>query len=158
MKKIKGSRFQWNVGDEAECEWTDHDYRDTLHPIRIIALDKEAGTFTGRAMAFDEKERLMYNQTLDGLHPFRAPEPNYPYSIGTRVHFRMFRRTVTRDGKTTEVDGYAGDEEGIWVKGVVIQIRPTGWLRMRHVDWSSEDDNATTTHWAVRRDVRPAEY
>lgn len=70
----------------------------------------------------------------------------------------LFYETRARDGKTIEVDGFAGDEEGIWVKGVVVQIRFTGWLRMRHVDWSSEDANGTTTHWAVRRDVRPAEY
>jgi len=154
-------RNNWKPGDEAECEWHDMNYIDTIHPVRIISVDEANHQALIKLMAFDDNEPLDL-QDLDDLHPFRAPEPNYPYMVGDKVHFRMWKRKVNG----VKVDGYAGEEEGIWVKGTIVDMNPEQRLEIcvKHYNWESDSSKKSKskqsykTRWVVRRDVRLAVY
>jgi hypothetical protein len=151
-------RHNWQPGDECEAEFHDMNYVDTIHPVRIISVDWNANQALIKLMAFDDNEPLDF-QDLEDLHPFRAPEPNYAYAVGDKVHFRMWKRKVNG----AKVDGYAGDEEGIWVKGVITEIDPSKRLEIcvRHYNWDATSGGKKSkykTHWVVRRDVRLAAY
>ena len=146
----------WQVGDEAEWNWYDPQYVDTLHPVKIISIDWDTNTAMVKLMAFDDAEPHL-SADLEDLHPFRAPEPNYPYVVGDKVHFRMWKRKV--NGR--KVDGYAGDEEGIWVKGIIVELNPDERYEIcvKHYNWDSKKkETAYIFHWVVRRDVRLAVY
>lgn len=149
----------WQVGDEAEAECHDDapDYEDTLHPVRIISINSKKNTALVKMMAFDDEQPFELRNLLD-LHPFRAPQPNHPYAVGDEVHFRMYRRKV----RGQNVDGYAGDEEGIWVKGVVTKLVPGERysICVSHLNWNADSKNGKSyiSDWAVPRDVRLANY
>ena len=146
------NKYEWKVGDEAEHEWTNNDYRDVFHPIRFVAFDKN--TATVKMLAFTEAS-IITRQSMSYFHPYRIAQPNYPYQVGDRVHFKMYGRKV----RGQNVDGDVGMRgEGVWVKGVIIEInQEEGQVRVRHVDWSSKKPGDTQC-WVERRDLRPEQY
>jgi len=87
---------------------------------------------------------------MPSFHPFRPSQPNHHYVIGDRIHFKMFGRRV--NGR--KVDGQVGDEEGIWVKGTILDAnRDEGVYLDRHFDWNSSFGQYTTK-WVPRRHLR----
>jgi len=155
-------RRDWLPGDEAEAELRDVDYENTTHPVRILSIDWPNKQALVKLMAFDDIE-LPCLLNLDDIHPFRAPEPNYVYVVGDKVQFRMWKRRV----KGIKVDGYAGDEEGIWVKGIIVEMNPNvrQEICVEYYNWDSayatkKSKNKQTykRQWVVRRDVRLAAY
>lgn len=141
---------EWKVGDEVEQEWFDPHYEDTLHPVRILKINKTKQTATVKAHAFGGDEPYK-NEDMNTFHHYRAAQPNYPYQVGDRVHFRYFQRKV--HGK--KVDGLVGEEEGVWVKGTLVRINEeNGELLVRHVNW--EDTSKSKETWVARRLVRLA--
>jgi hypothetical protein len=146
---------KWNVGDEVEQEWTEPNYRQVFHPVRILKINGKNNTATVQMLAFTE-DSIVEGEDMNYFHPYRVAQPNYAYQVGDRVHFKMYNRKV----RGRNVDGNVGIRgEGVWVKGVVTEIKQnTGELRIRHIDWSSKKPEAYTQCWVERRDLRPEEY
>lgn len=133
-----------------EYECNDPNYRDTFHPARIVAINYKKQTATVKYIAFD-KEPLGVDEEFARFHPYRGAQPNYPYCVGDRVHFRMFKRKV--HGR--RVDGHAGEEEGVWVKGTIVKIYPQkGEFMIRHVDWD-EDERVYIESRVCKQHIRP---
>jgi len=142
----------WQVGDEAEQLFTDHEYRDVFHPIRFLSFDKKKNTASVHMLAFTQ-DNIIEEENMDDFFPHRGPEPNRVYQLGNPVHFRMFGRRVCG----IKVDGEV-TEEGVWVKGIVVEMnQEDGEFKIQHWDWSSKKPNATTHTWTQRRHMRGAE-
>lgn len=143
---------EWKVGEEFEHLWTEPFYVDVFHPGRIVAINKKKDTATVEFLAFSQEP--VEGEEMSYFYPYRPPQPNYPYQVGDRVHFKMYGRKV----RGRNVDGDVGIRgEGVWVKGVVVDASPDEF-QVRHVDWSSKKPNAYALCWVKRRDLRCAEY
>lgn len=148
-------QIEWKVGDYVEYECTDPDYRDTLHPARILAIDPGSATVTLKYVAFADEEPAEPGQPLYRLHAHRPVQPNRAYRVGDRVHFLCFARKV----RGRKVDGYAGEEEGVWVKGTVVQLdHVKDELLIRHVNWDVLRKTVYMDSWIAKRHIRPAFY
>lgn len=145
-------QYEWKVGDEAEHEWTDNDYKGCFHPIRFVSFDKKTHTATVAMLAFSE-DHIIKGQEMSYFHPYRPSQPNHPYKVGEHIHFKMYGRKV----RGVNVDGDVGARgEGVWVKGIVTEIdKGEEQLRILHVDWSSAKAESYTQTWVERRDMRP---
>ncbi len=144
-KRSFESLSRWQVGEELECAWTSGHYADTIHPVRVVKVLK-GNRYSCKMLAFDDDEPLDEVEEHD-LMEYRGPEPNHSYKVGDRVQFKYFQRRI--DNKL--VDGYAGNEEGVWVKGTITKMKP-GELKIKHTDWSYEGNHMLS--WIVRRHVR----
>lgn len=149
-------KHEWKVGEEFEHLWTEPFYIDVFHPARIVSIDKKKGTATVQYLAFSNEP--VQGEELSYFYPYRPPQPNYPYQLGDRVHFKMYGRKV----RGRNVDGDVGIRgEGVWVKGVITEIpspQKDGQFCVCHYDWSAKKPGSYTTCWVERRDLRLDEY
>jgi hypothetical protein len=127
------------VGTVLDAEMMDDNfpnYRDTIHPVRVVEVLDGGKEYRCEMLAFGEQDVW----TADLLHQV-LDEGAADVKMGDRVHFRIKKRKVR--GKL--VDGHAS-KDGIWVKGLLVQEaeKEDGFALVEHINWEGEENRKTS--------------
>jgi hypothetical protein len=121
----------WPIGTVLDAEMMDDNfpnYRDTIHPVRVVEVLDGGKEYRCEMLAFGEQDVW----AADLLHPV-LDKAAADLKKGDRVHFRIKKRKVR--GKL--VDGHAS-KDGIWVKGLLLEMED-GFALVEHIDWEGHD-------------------